>query len=283
MVALLVAHAGACTLAELAAAAQQLSALTQQRMDGLHLDRLVADLQAANATAITRAAAERGAVPQASASAACSASHTPSVAAGAAAAAPGCGTPSRPVPGTAQTTSKQGRPRASRQLLDTAGVADSSTKAARPAKTASKGRQYSALDEGCASQSEASSSMPILGAAPVEVPQSVARHAQRRSRLKVLSRSAAGSNASRQPESPSAASSGTLGAAAWPPAAAEPATNAAKHLLPVSRTRGPAQGPAAAADTPGSLQPAVVFVLDAHMQQLPWESCGGLQHQSIYR
>lgn len=277
------AHARACTLAELAAAAQQLSALTQQRMDGLHLDRLVADLQAAHATVIIGAAAERGAVPETTASAACSASPKPSVAAGSAAAASGCDTPSRPVPGTAQTTSKQDRPRAGRQLVDTAGVADSSTKAARPAKTASKGRQMSALHESCASQSEASSCMPMLGAATVEVPQSVARHAQRRSRLKVLSRSASGSSASRQPESPAAASSSTLGAASWPPAAAEPATSAAKHLPSVRRSRGPAQGPTAAANTPGSLQPAVVLVLDAHMQQLPWESCGGLQHQNIYR
>jgi hypothetical protein len=117
------------------------------------------------------------------------------------------------------------------------------------------------------------------------VPQSLARHAVRRSRLsegqgclKAATAAAAGasSSSSRRLAKPTTAASGGDSDVS---SAAEPHADA---------TTGRSQtGTAAAASRQQRQQrawvPSVLLLLDGQVQQLPWESCQGLASQNMYR
>jgi hypothetical protein len=137
-----------------------------------------------------------------------------------------------------------------------------------------------------------SSNMAALLAATT-VPASIARHTQRRSRLKALEGSAGGGRISKQlqlagePTPGKSASRTALGIPKCPLPTADEATErqtACKNAVS-SRRSSPPQALAAVAqgDKSGPWRPSVVLMLDRDMQQLPWGSCAGLQQQNLCR
>jgi hypothetical protein len=126
------------------------------------------------------------------------------------------------------------------------------------------------------------------------VPQSLARHAVRRSRLSegqgcLIAAAAAGaSSSSRRSATHTAAASGSGSGVS---SAAAPVAAATSSNRPVSRPR---LGAAASANQQLQQQlqqqqqqrawvPSVLLLLDGQVQQLPWESCQGLGRQNMYR
>ncbi|KAF8065905.1 SF3B4 [Scenedesmus sp. PABB004] len=125
------------------------------------------------------------------------------------------------------------------------------------------------------------------GGPQLVVPPSLARHAVRRSRLQGADGGAGGAAVT-----PMAVGSRSRLAVlddedSPPRGGAGPAAASAAAATP-ARGRGaraPAHAPRAPAaeSSPGPWAPSVVLLLDGQMQQLPWESCAGLQQQAIYR
>lgn len=303
VVLLLLVHFNALTTAELASALQDLSNLSQQRVDGFHLQQLLSELEAAHA-AVSKAAAG---AQEAAAAGSCinapgsalqgspAASRKPRVSVAAVAGATAA--PLTPLDGaaTARHPVARSRGRALQAAPGmSAGVADTTCKAAAAA---------------------ASGEVPV-----VQVPQSIARHASRRSRLRVMNDSPSSSRqqagaASRLPpvgrqavpeagpgcfdgsaaacSTPAPSRAGKAGRCTAVSTAVAAEQDCAERQGPssssssgggASSSAGPVQA-AANARGRGSMQwrPAVVLVLDDSMQQLPWESCQGLKGQNIYR
>jgi hypothetical protein len=253
LVALLILHAGSCTSAELASAAQQLRTLTRERMDGRELQQLLVDLQAAHARVVAaHAAADQGQVAPHTADAPATCVQEAATSFEAAAAG-------KQTPGPVRRTKSRAAP----LQASAPGGASSSNTAALHAATA--------------------------------VPASIARHTQRRSRLKVLEGSAGGSRISKQLQlageataTPAkSASSTALGIRKCPLPTADDASDRQTAGIDAVRSRRSSRPQALAAvaeaDKPGPWRPSVVLVLDNEMQQLPWGSCAGLQHQNLCR
>lgn len=253
LVALLILHAGSCTSVELASAAQQLRTLTQERMDGRELQQLLTDLQAAHARVVAaHAAADQGPVAHQIADAVATCVQKAATSFDAAAA-------ERQTPGPVRRTKSRAAP----LQAGVPGGASSSNTAALLAATA--------------------------------VPASIARHTQRRSRLKVLEGSAGGSRIGKQlqlageptPAKSASSRSTALAIPKCPLSTADEATErqtAGKDAVSSRHSSRP-QALAAVAedDRPDPWRPSVVLVLDNELQQLPWGSCAGLQHQNLCR
>lgn len=193
MLALLVGHLDSCATAELAAAVQDLSTLAQQRMDGLHLQRLLSDMEAAHAA--VKAAAAATDTQQSSAAAAAGAGRRSS--AGLVSGMKGLSiaqadgglsstTPARrPLQALQGSATPCGASRSRRVVVPSCTAAAALQQAARGSKA--RAAVGDAEQQGEASSSIAGPAGP-LGAA-VAVPPSIARHASRRSRLKGLTSS----------------------------------------------------------------------------------------------
>jgi hypothetical protein len=323
MVALLVIHLGSCTTAELTQAAQQLSTLAQQRMDGLHLQRLLAEMEAAHAALPAPA---QPAPQSATSSSRCSsagntapkmpARSSSSSSAHSAAGALTASAPAAALPADAKakllSTPATRKPRS---RCNTAGSSRDSMASRGPSAELGMGcvqqRDLHVLEAAPAAtaaphthckRSMAGASLPA--AAPstaVEVPPSIARHASRRSRLKAMN-TAGTSNVSAVPLPTTSASQPRprtqimqqsqqrCQAVHDECATVSTATSCSNNRSGRSGSSSTSStvtllGSAAAPGCPEGWQGqrAAVLVLDQYMQCLPWESCPGLRQHSLYR
>jgi hypothetical protein len=122
------------------------------------------------------------------------------------------------------------------------------------------------------------------------VPQSLARHTVRRSRLSegqgcLKAAAAAGgtsssSSSSRRSVIHTAAAAGSDSGVG---SAAEARAGAASSKCGFGRSRSGAAASASRQQQQRAWVPPVLLLLDGHVQQLPWESCQGLRSQNMYR